>query len=81
MISSTIRIYRLIQRRDKSRIHKNDMPKNENNLILWDKEKLKPEAVKAFENIVKLCKNEKNQVYGNYNACSKGNVRKISKQF
>ena len=41
------------------RIHKNDMPKNENNLILWDKEKLKPEAVKAFENIVKLCRDKK----------------------
>lgn len=40
------------------RIHKNDMPKKEDNLILWDKSKLKPEAVKAFQNIVRLCKKE-----------------------
>lgn len=38
------------------RIHRSDAPKTEANLILWDKKKLKSDAVKSFEKIVKLCK-------------------------
>lgn len=38
------------------RIHRSDAPKTEANLILWDEKKLKSDAVKSFEKIVKLCK-------------------------
>lgn len=38
------------------RIHRNNAPKTEANLILWDEKKLKSDAVKSFKKIVKLCK-------------------------
>ena len=38
------------------RIHRSDAPKTETNLILWDENQLKPDAVKSFEKIMKLCK-------------------------
>lgn len=38
------------------RIHRSDTLKTEANLILWDEKKLKSDAVKSFEKIVKLCK-------------------------
>ena len=40
------------------RIHRSDAPKTETNLILWDKDQLKPDAVKSFTRIVNLCKEQ-----------------------